>query len=170
MAWFALILALATAVAYLWLKLGQSDAAVDVYTVVFVAGYLVLMAALLLTSLTRLSRTAWLIRLRAAAAGGLLVLGILAIFSIGLPLVIAGAMATGSTVRTLRGPFRTSASLTAVAAAVVAVIVLVAGFEVTERLIVCPSQGTRTVSGSGLVTGPYHYECVNGRLSFHSGT
>jgi hypothetical protein len=170
MTWFALIFALATAAAYLWLKLGQGSGPLDVYTVLFVAGYLVIMATLLLTSLMRLRRPAWRMPLRAGAAGGLLVLGILAIFSIGLPLVIAGAMATGATVRTLRGPFATPASLSAVAAAVVAVVVLVAGFEVTARMIVCPAHGSASGGGTGLVTGPYYYDCVNGQLTFHSGS
>ena len=170
MAWFALVFALATDAAYLWLKLGQGDGSLDVYTVWFVAAYLLAMATLLLASLTRLRRPAWRMPLRAAAAGGLLVLGILALFSFGLPLIIAGAMATGATVRTLRGPFATPASLSAVAAAVVAVAVLVAGFEVTERMIVCPAHGSATGRGNGLVTGPYYYDCVNGQLSFHSGS
>jgi hypothetical protein len=170
MTWFALVFALATDAAYLWLKLGQGNGPLDVYTVLFVAGYLLTLSALLLTSLMRLRRPAWRMPLRAAAAGGLLVLGILAIFSIGLPLVIAGAMATGATVRTLRGPFATPASLAAVAAAFIAVIVLVAGFEVTERLIVCPAHGSSSGGGNGLVTGPYYYDCINGQLSFHSGS
>jgi hypothetical protein len=170
MAWFALVFALATDVAYMWLKLGQGAGPLDAYTVLFVAAYLLVMATLLLTSLMRLRRPAWRMPLRAAAAGGLLVLGILDLFSFGLPLIIAGAMATGATVRTLRGPFATPASLSAVAAAVVAVAVLVAGFEVTERMIVCPTHGSATGGGNGLVTGPYYYDCVNGQLSFHSGT
>jgi hypothetical protein len=114
--------------------------------------------------------TAVRLPLRAAAAGGLLVLGILAISSIGLPLLIAGAMATGATVRTLRGPFATASSLSAVAAAVVAVAVLVAGFEVTERLIMCPAHGSASGGGTGLVTGAYHYECLDGSLTFGSGS
>lgn len=170
MTWFALIFALATDAAYLWLKLGQGNGPFDVYTVLFVAAYLMVMATLLLISLIRLRRPGWRMPLRAAAAGGLLVLGILAIFSIGLPLVIAGAMATGATVRTLRGPFVTPSSLSAVAAAVLAVVVLVAGFEVTERMIVCPAHGSSSGGGTGPVTGPYYYDCVNGQLTFHPGT
>lgn len=170
MVWFALVFALATDAAYLWLKLGQGVGPLDVYTVLFVVAYLFVMAALLFISLTRFGRPASRMPLRAAAAGGLLVLGILAIFSFGLPLLIAGAMATGATVRTLRGPFATPASLSAVGAAVVAVVVLVAGFEFTERMIVCPAHGSATGGGNGLVTGPYYYDCVNGQLSFHSGT
>jgi hypothetical protein len=170
MAWFALVFTVATAAAYLLLKFGQSGASLDVVTVVFVASYLLGMAALLGGSLMRRWSAAVRLPLRAAAAGGLLVLGVLAISSIGLPLLISGAMATGATVRTLRGPFATPSSLSAVAAAVVAVAVLVAGFEVTERLIVCPAHGSASGGGTGLVTGAYHYECMDGRLTFNSGS
>jgi hypothetical protein len=170
MTWIALILVLATDAAYVALIKGQGSVAPDVYTVPFVAGYLLAMAALLAYSLMRLARPAWRMPLRAAATGGLLVLGVLAIFSVGLPLVIAGALATGATVRTLRGPQLTRASLSAVAAALLAVIVLVAGFEITERVIVCPATGTSGGGGTGLVTGPYYYDCVDGQLTFHSGS
>ena len=170
MAWFALVFAAATDAAYLLLKSGQGGAALDIVTVAFVACYLAAVAALLGASLTRRLSASMRLPLRAAAAGGLLVLGILAISSIGIPLLIAGAMATGATVRTLRGPFATPASLSAVAAAFAAVAVLVAGFEVSERLVVCPGHGTVSGGGTGLVTGPYHYECVDGRLTFESGT
>jgi hypothetical protein len=169
MAWFALVFTVATDAAYLLLKLGQG-ASLDVVTVAFVACYLLAVAALLGGSLMRRWRAAVRLPLRAAAAGGLLVLGVLAISSIGLPLLISGAMATGATVRTLRGPFATPSSISAVAAAIVAVVVLVAGFEVTERLIVCPAHGSASGGGTGLMTGAYHYECVDGSLTFNSGS
>jgi len=170
MAWFALVFAAATDAAYLLLKAGQWGASLDVVTVAFVALYLVALVALLGASLRRRWSASARLPLRAGAAGGLLVLGVLAISSIGLPLLVAGALATGATVRTLRGPFATPSSLSAVAAAVVAVAVLVAGFEVTERLIVCPAHGSASGGGSGLVTGPYHYDCMDGRLTLHSGS
>lgn len=170
MTWFALVFALATAAAYLLLILGQGGAPSDIVTVAFVASYLAALAALLAASLLRRSSTVVRLALRAAAAGGLLVLGVLAIFSIGLPLLIAGAMATGAAVRTRRGPFLSPLSIWAVAAAAVAVVVLVAGFEVTERMIVCPAHGSSGGGGTGLVTGPYYYDCVNGQLTFHSGS
>jgi hypothetical protein len=170
MTWFGLVFAIATDAAYLLLKVGQSDTALYVFTVVFVAGYLVALAALLGASLIRRFSETVRLSLRAAAAGGLLVLGVLAISSIGLPLLIAGAMATGATVRTLRGPFVTGSSISAVASAVLAVAVLVAGFEVTERMIVCPAHGFSSGGGTGLVTGPYYFECINGQLAFHSGS
>ncbi len=170
MAWFALVFTAATGAAYLLLKAGQWGASLDVVTVAFVALYLVALVALLGASLRRRWSASARLPLRAGAAGGLLVLGVLAISSIGLPLLVAGALATGATVRTLRGPFATPSSLSAVAAAVVAVAVLVAGFEVTERLIVCPAHGSASGGGSGLVTGPYHYDCMDGRLTLHSGS
>jgi hypothetical protein len=170
MTWFALVVALATAAAYSFLVRAQGGyTGLDVMTVPFVTGYMVLMGALLGSSLVRRARASLRTTLRAAAAAGLLVLGILALFSIGLPLVIAGAMATGATVRTLRGPHLTSSALIAVGAAVLAVALLVGGFEVTERYIVCPAQGTAGGGGTGFVSGPYHYECVDGRLTFHQG-
>jgi hypothetical protein len=170
MTWFALVFALATDAVYLLLILGQGGAPSDVVTVAFVASYLAALAALLAASLPRRWSAVVRLSLRAAAAGGLLVLGVLAIFSIGLPLLIAGAMAIGAAVRTLRGPFLSTSSISAVAAAAVAVVVLVAGFEVTERLIVCPAHGSSGGGGTGLVTGPYYYDCVNGQLTFHSGS
>ncbi len=169
MAWGALTLVMLEVVVYVLLIRSQGEAAPDVYTVPFVAGYLVVMAALLAASLTRLPNQGWRMSLRAGAAGGLLVLGIIAVFSIGLPLIFAGILATGASVRTLKGPIWTPAALAGVVAAVAAVAVLVAGFEVTERLIVCPASGNVSGGGPGFVTGPYHYECVDGQLSFHSG-
>jgi hypothetical protein len=90
-------------------------------------------------------------------------------FSIGLPLVIAGAMAAAATARTMLGHRGMVSSLSALAAAVTAIAILIAGFEVTERLIVCPDHGSMGGGGSGFVTGPYQYECVDGKLTFHSG-
>jgi hypothetical protein len=170
MAWFALVFALATDAAYLLLKVGQSDTAINVFTVAFVACYLGLLATLLGASLMRRWSAGVRLSFRAGASAGLLVLGVLAISSIGLPLLIAGAMATGATVRTLQGPFVTPSSLSAVAAAVLAVVVLVVGFEVSGRAIVCPAHGSTSGGGTGLVTGPYFYECINGQLTFHSGS
>jgi hypothetical protein len=176
MTWFALVVVLGTDVAYLLviraqnIQTAQEGGAPDAYTVPFVAAYLVIIATLLAASLMRPLSPGLRFPLRAAAAAGLLVLGVLSLFSIGLPLVVAGAMATGATVRTLRGPLLTSSSLFAVGAAVIAVVVLIAGFEVTERMIVCPAHGSSGGGGNGFVTGPYYYDCVDGRLSFHSGS
>jgi hypothetical protein len=169
MTWVALAIVLLEDAVYVLLIRSQGELAPDAYTVPFVAGYLLVMSALLAISLIRGPSPGWRMPLRAGAAGGLLVLGIIAAFSIGLPLILAGALATGASVRTLKGPLWTPTALFGVAAAVTAVAVLVAGFEVTERMIVCPSSGNASGGGTGFVTGPYHYECIDGRLSFHSG-
>jgi hypothetical protein len=156
--------------AYLWLISTQGRYPPDVFTVPFVAGYLALMAAMLGLSLTRASV---LVKLRpafrAGSAAGLLVLGVLALTSVGLPFVISGALATGAAVRTLAGRPRRQTVFTEVAAAAIALVVLVAGFEVTERLILCPAHGVSGGSGYGLVSGGYHWQCVDGRLTFASG-
>lgn len=171
MTWFALVLVVATDVAYLLVIRAQKTPDVPIPSIVpFIAAYLVVIAVLLAASLMHFFAAAVRLPLRAAAAAGLLVLGILALFSVGLPLVVAGVMATGATVRTLRGPLLTPSSLFAVGAAVIAVAVLITGFEVTERMIVCPAQGSSGGGGTGFVTGPYYYDCINGRLSFHSGS
>ena len=127
------------------------------------------MAVLLTVSLMPRWTVTTRMALRAAAAGGLLVLGVVAMFSIGLPLVIAGALATAATVRTASRQRVMLSSVSAVGAAMIAVAILVTGFEVTDRLIVCPEHGTMGGGGSGFVTGPYYYDCVNGKLTFHSG-
>src|SRR6202521_2995060 len=167
--WAAVILVLGSDVGYVLLMRGQGAGDPNAYTVPFLAGYLVLMAALLMVSLLRLPRPGWRMPLRGAAAGGLLVLGVLALMSVGLPLLIAGGLATVATARTLRVP-QTKATLSALASAMVAVAVLLTVFAVTGRIITCPPTGSMTASGSGFLTEPYYYDCVNGQLTLHSGT
>src|SRR5256885_1145826 len=71
----------------------------------FVASYLALMAALIVIALLpRPEIVAIRLPMRAAAAGGLLALGFLAAFSIGLPLVVAGVLTTVALTRTSRRP------------------------------------------------------------------
>jgi hypothetical protein len=170
LAWIAAAVAISADAVYVALIRAQGDGPPDRFTLPFIAAFLGLMTAMLIVSQTERPavlriRTA----LRAGAAAGLLVLGILLLFSLGLPVVIAGVLAAGSAVRTLGGPLWTADSLTGIAAAVVAVVVLIAGFEVTGRMIVCPATGTESGGGSGFVTGGYHWECVNGTLTMHAG-
>jgi hypothetical protein len=142
----------------------------DAFTVPFLAGYWLVMAAMLGLSLLARPRLAALRpALRAASAAGLLVTGVLGLFSIGLPMVIAGALATGAAVRTLAGRDRWRSVSIEVIAAVIAIVVVVAGLELTARLILCPPHGSSGGSGYGLVSGGYHWQCVDGRLTFASG-
>jgi hypothetical protein len=168
--WAAIVLVLGVVIAYLLLIRAQGEGPPDALTVPFVAAYLTVMAALLWLSLLDQSflvsaRPA----LRGGAAAGLLLLGVFAAFSIGLPVFVAGILAAIAAVRALLGPRRRNAILSEIAAAVVAVIVLVGGFEVTQRLIFCPPTGTMSGSGSHLITGGYWYECVDGTLKMHAG-
>jgi hypothetical protein len=105
----------------------------------------------------------------AAAAAGLLLLGFFALFSIGLPLFVAGILAAIAAIRSLGGRAGKREVLSEVAGAVIALIVLLGGFEVTQRIIVCPPTGTMAGSSSGFLTGPYHYRCDNGTLTWYAG-
>jgi len=171
MAFAAFAIVLLTDALYLGLIMSKADRPPDTaFTVPFVAGYLLLMAGLLGISLLRRPRiVAARTALRAGAAAGLLVLGVLAAMSIGLALILAGALATGAAVRSEARPHWKPSTVFGVAAAALAVALLVAGFEITERMIICPSHGSASGGGSGFITGPYYYDCVNGQLSFHSG-
>jgi hypothetical protein len=171
MTWAAVAILVVTDVAYLVLINSQGSLPADAtFTVPFVAAYTLLMAGLLAVALIADPRViAARALLRAGSAGGLLLLGTLAAFSIGLPILVAGALAVVLAARSLPRPAWRRPAGFALLAAVAAVGVLVGGLEVTQRMIVCPAQGTSGGAGSGLVSGPYHYECVNGVLSFHSG-
>jgi hypothetical protein len=167
--WIPIVIVVVADIGYVLLIRSQASNSPDGFRVLFVAAYLALMAVMLgVSMLTRPIIIRLRPFLRAGAAAGLLVLGVLAIFSIGIPIVVAGALATGAAVRSLSGR-RMPAVITEIAAAVVAIAVLVAGFEITERLIICPAKGVSGGSGYGLVTGGYHWVCVDGQLDFRSG-
>jgi len=136
----------------------------------FVGSYLAVMAALIAVALVPRAEVAAIrVVLRASAAAGLFVLGFLAAFSIGPPLVVAAFLVLLALTRTAREPRRGVARLSGLVAAALAVAVLLAGLEVAQRLIVCPEAGTSSGGGSGFLSGPYQYECNNGELRFHSG-
>ena len=164
-----IVITVLTETAYVVLISSQGSRAPDVFTVPFVAGLIALMAALLGLSLSA-NRLVVRLRpaLRAGAAAGLVVLGVLGLFSIGLPLLAAGFVATGAAFRTLVGR-GVPGVIWEVGAALLVVATLVTGFEVTARLIVCPPLGSMSGGGPGFVTAGYHYECVDGRLYMHSG-
>jgi hypothetical protein len=162
--WIAAILTTAVAIAYVPLAAGNAFARARIF---FVAAFLVLMAALLLRSMAPRVPGSVRMSFRAGAAGGLLVLGVLALMSVGLPLVIASLaalLAAGLTA--VEKPLKSA--LFSVGAALLAVAVLIAGFEVTQRMVACPAHGSMSGGGTGFITGPYQYECVDGRLNWRS--
>jgi hypothetical protein len=166
--WIAFVMVLVTAFGYVLVIRAQESYPPEAFVVPFVAAYLVLMAAMLGVSLREGSLAVRLRPvLRGGAAAGLLAIGVLALMSVGILLVVAGGLATAAAVMTLVGR-RWSTFVYEAAAALVALVLLVTGFEVTDRLIVCPPHGLGG-SGYGLVTGGYHWTCVDGHLDFRSG-
>jgi hypothetical protein len=167
--WVSMALVLADVVVYIVLIRGQGQGDARPFTAPFVAGYMVVMAVFLWLSLLDLPWVALRLVLRGGAAAGLLVLGVFAVFSIGLPIFVAGVLAAIAAITALARTRLRYGVLWEIGAALIALTVLVVGFEVTQRAIQCPPNGTMSGSSSGFIAGGYHYECVNGTLNFHSG-
>jgi hypothetical protein len=134
----------------------------------FIAGFLGLMAFLLLLSLLG-ARPIVTLRpaLRAASGAGLLVLGGLAIFSIGLPILFTAAPAIAALVITISQRPAGGAVLSAAAAAVVTVALLFAGLEFTWHYLVCPPAGLGAGTTPGIFVRGYSYECSYGHLTIN---
>ncbi len=154
---------------YVWyIRFGQGGAASDLpLRVPFVAAYLALMA--ICAALSTMGPGRWRAALLGACAAGLLLLGFFAIFSIGLPLLVIGLLATVILVRTINDSARRRmAGALAMASALVAVVLMLAGFEVTGRIIACPP-GAVSGGGTGFLTGSYSYTCQKGRAIVTNG-
>jgi hypothetical protein len=150
-------------VLYIWyvgfVQTGTSDMP---WAVPFAASYLGLLAVCALLSATG-STGSWRIALLGASGGGLVVLGFLALFSVGLPLFVMGLVSIAALVRAIRGATnRGLATGASIAGALAALLVLLAGFEITDRIIACPP-GAVSGSGTGFLTPSYSYTCQNGR-------
>jgi len=137
-------------------------------TVIFVATFIAVLAATAAVAALR-SATVWRPALLGLSAIGLLAIGVIAIFSIGLPLIVAGGLALVALLASLRESRQPAGILKAGAGALLALAIFVGGLEATVRAIACPATGVETGSGSGLVSGPYHYTCVNGKLTIFPG-
>jgi hypothetical protein len=167
--WIAFVMVIVTAFGYVLIIRAQEAYPPEAFAVPFVAAYLALMAVMLGVSL-RQGKLAVRLRpaLRGGAAAGLLAIGVLGLMTIGIVLVVAGGLAAAAAVMTLAGR-HWSTFLYEAAAAFIALALLVAGFEATDRLIICPAKGFSGGSGYGLITGGYHYTCVDGHLDFRPG-
>jgi hypothetical protein len=137
----------------------------------FVAAFIALMAVLAALA-TRASAGRWRALLLGVPAAGLLLLGYFAMFSIGLPLVVAGLLALLGLIRTLGGAAplrggsaRFAAAGMAAAGAVAAIALLLAGFSFTETAIRCPAHGQMGGGGMTVLGGSYSYSCNDGRLT-----
>jgi len=138
------------------------------WRVPFVVTFIALLAITAALS-TRASATTWRPALLALSAIGLLAMGFIAIFSIGLPLLIAGALAFVALIISLAASRQPAGILKAGTGGLLALAIFLGGFEATEHAIGCPAKGVETGSGSGFLSGPYHYTCINGKLTVYPG-
>jgi hypothetical protein len=148
----------------------QSGSNPQFLRVPFVAAFIALMAICAALS-SRASAAPWRPLLLGVSATGLILLGFFGIFSIGLPLLVAGVLASLGLINAL-GQARSSGERSRKAAiamtvggAVLTVAVVVAGFTLTELAIRCPASGIETGSGSTLLATSYSYSCDNGKLT-----
>lgn len=154
------------AIVVLYVSLIRSQGGVstpDVLTVPFVAGYQMLMAVSLGASL--FAPPALRPSLRGAASAGLLVLGWLAIFSIGIAILIAAGLAIASTALALNERPGARPVVSAVLAGALAVALLLGGFEFSWHYLVCPSTGESGGTTATLFGPSSSYDCNNGVLT-----
>jgi hypothetical protein len=135
-----------------------------------VAAYIALMAICASLS-SYASAGRWRPLLLGISVAGLLLLGFFGIFSIGLPLMVAGVLASLGLINAL-GPARSpgegsrkASAAVAAGGAVLAVVVLLVGLSLTELAIRCPANGVEEVSGTNFLGGPYRASCDNGKLT-----
>jgi hypothetical protein len=174
MRWLPVIAAIIAAtvdILYLGFVNSQGDGNPQFLRGPFVAAFIALMAICAALS-SRASAARWRTPLLGASGAGLLLLGFFGIFSIGLPLMVAGALALVELIRTLgpgdpsRGTLgKAAGAWLAAGGAVLAVVVLLVGITVTELAIRCPGTGTMGGSGATLLGGSYQYSCDNGALT-----
>ena len=129
----------------------------------FVASYLALMAALLAVSL--FTPAAWRPALRGAASAGLVFMGVLAAFTIGLAILVAAAPAVASGVLAARARPGGTTTASSGVAVLLAVALLVAGFEFSWSYLVCPASGESGGSTASFLGRGSSYDCDNGVLT-----
>jgi hypothetical protein len=171
MRWLAVIAAVIAAltdILYFGVVVSQGGHDPIRWRVAFVATFIAVLAMTAALS-ARASASAWRPALLGLSAIGLLAMGFIAIFSIGFPLLIAGSLAFVALVVSLTASRQPASLLKAGAGALIALVIFVGGFEASERAIACAPTGVETGSGSGLLSGPYHYTCVNGKLTLYPG-
>jgi hypothetical protein len=91
-------------------------------------------------------------------------LGFFALFSIGLPLGAAALLAIVGLVRVVgKSERRGMMVASSIAGGIIAVVGLLAGFAVTERIVACPPGAVSGGGSGGLLAGSYSYTCRGGR-------
>ena len=162
----AVVITAAMVAVYLSLIRGQGGPSTpDVLTVPFLTTFLGLMALLLLASL--LVPPAVRPALRAGPAAGLLVLGWLGAMSIGIPLLLAAGLAMASAVLAIDARPQRRVVVSVAFASVMAIALLVAGFEFSWHYLVCPATGESGGTTASLLGHSTIYDCNNGVLTTH---
>jgi hypothetical protein len=164
--WVALAPPLLMDAVYLGLIRGQGVFGPDILVAPFVASYLLVMVGLLTVSLFGQLNPLVRVAFRGAAAAGLIVFGILAAFSIGIPILICGVIAAVAFGLSFDRQRWRSSALAGVLAALLAIGLLLGGFDVVERVIVCPNTGGSAGTTVGFFIGTSHWSCVDGKLSW----
>ena len=103
------------------------------------------------------------------SAAGLLAMGVIAIFSIGVALLVAAIPILVAAVLAVQRSHELAGVVQLVGGLALALAVFVVGIRVTEVPVACPPSGYESGSGPGLFSGPYHWTCVNGRLTVAPG-
>ncbi|HYM49934.1 MAG TPA: hypothetical protein VET65_05100 [Candidatus Limnocylindrales bacterium] len=118
----------------------------------------------------RASSARWRSALLGFSAIGLLVMGYFALFSIGFFLVVAGILALVAAIRCLVRATGPGALQQTSVGALVALMCIVLGFTLAERVIRCPSAGVTGGAGQYLFFGgSYQYTCRDGVLTLTTG-
>lgn len=134
----------------------------------FVAFFIAVMAIAAALAV-RPSAAGWRTILLGLSAVGLLAMGYLAIFSIGLPLLVAGLGVLAVLIGAVVASRQPAAAMRAAAGGLLALAIFFGGLELTARVISCPAHGFEGGTGSSFVGGPYHYLCVDGKLTIRLG-
>lgn len=134
----------------------------------FIAAFIAVMAIAVALTL-RSSASRWRTLLLGLSSIGLMAIGFVGIFSIGLPLLAAGLASLAVLIGILLASPRRSEVLKAAAGGLLALAIFFSGLELTAQAISCPAHGFEGGTGSSFLGGPYHYLCVDGKLTIRPG-
>lgn len=161
----AAIIAAAVDIFYLGYAGGQTGPSTgEVLRVPFVAGTIALAAAASALA-ARPSSGKFRPLLLGFSTGALITIGFFGIFSIGFPLLLAGVLTLVDLLKTTLQARKVAGSLLAIGGIVAAIVIVLAGFEIAPRVVVCPPTGSESSSGVGPLGDSYRWSCTNGKFT-----
>jgi len=166
----AVILACAIDIVYVSQIIGPPGGRPDplVWRSPFVAFFIALMAIAAAVAVRPLT-VGWRTLLLGVSTVGLVAMGYLGIFSIGLPLLVAGLGLLIVLIGAVAASRQPAGVLRAAAGGLLALVIFFGGLELTARAISCPASGFEGGTGSSFFGGAYHYLCVDGKLTIRPG-